>query len=97
MLYFEWRDLHRLARERFQHPGLAIRRALWDAIVIPMAIFTAVLQLWLIAFLVKHPSNTVFIVEIVMVRPRFRPASFLSTHNGLKDYIVSLYPSLMTY
>lgn len=45
-------------------------RALWDAMVIVLAIFTAALQFWLIAFLVKRPSGPVFGVELFMVRGR---------------------------
>lgn len=43
-------------------------RALWDGVIIVLAIGTALLQLWLIAFLIKRPSGTVFGVELFMVR-----------------------------
>ena len=50
-----------------RNPGLGPCRALWDAMIVLLALFTAVLQLWLIAFLVKRPSDSIFFLEIFMV------------------------------
>lgn len=57
---------------------LGLCRALWDGMVILLALFTTVLQLWLIAFLIRRPSYGMCVMEILLVRSPFLPAAVLS-------------------